>query len=108
MKTFLAIILLVFAIASGVLYYRDVLQRSERESKIEQEIRDLKNRKDQILKLDSIRSATEKRVYDSLSKILASRDARINQMELSIKKAHEEHEQLQKLYNSVRVAMPKF
>lgn len=104
MKALLIVIVIAFAAAAGVMAF---LQFQDR-SRIDQEIRDLKNRKHVIIKLDSLRDAIERKLYDSLSVEFSFRDRRIKTLEIDLLKTRKQNAELQKLYNSIRVDMPKF
>lgn len=104
MKALLIVILIAFAGAAGVMAF---LQFQDR-NRVDQEIRDLKNRKDVVIKLDSLRDAIERKLYDSLSVEFSTRDKKIKTLETDLLKTRQQNAELQKLYNSIRVDMPQF
>jgi uncharacterized protein HemX len=103
MKTLLIIIVVVFAGAAGAMAFFQFQQQA----KMEQQILDIKNRKDQVIKLDSLRDAIERKVFDSLSVEFDTRDKKIKTLENDLQKTRKDNAELHKLYNSIRVDMPQ-
>jgi len=104
MKILLIAIFVGFAVAGGVMAF---LQH-QKQIRIEQEIRDIKNRKDVRIKLDSLRDSIERKIFDSLYYEFTIRDKKIKSLEIDLIKTRKQNAELQKLYNSIRIDMPNF
>jgi hypothetical protein len=70
-------------------------------------VEELKNRKEKILNIDSLRSAIEVKILDSVRADLTRRDAEIEQLKKDIKTQRRKNEELTKLYYSLPVSMPE-
>lgn len=103
MRLFIVFICFIFLAAAGAMFYVNEQERQ----RVDQEIKELRTKKDQVLKLDSLRNAIEAAVSDSLKIKFAEQNKRIKAIETDLLKTRKENEELQKLYNSIDLNMPE-
>lgn len=100
MKIVLAIVVIIL-LAGGAFLYME-------KRKTDQAILDLKNRKDQTIKLDSVRTAIETKIFDSVAVVMGAQSKKIKVLESEQKRLRNDNAELQKKVNSIRVSMPEF
>lgn len=104
MRTLLILIVAVFGIGAGVFAFIE-MRKTE---KLEQRIKDVENRKETRIKLDSLRNAIEDHIRDSIAADLAPVLVRVKSLENQLAKQRQANEDLSKQFNALRVSMPEF
>ncbi len=68
----------------------------------------LYNQKQSLLSIDSIRSAIEKKIIDSVMLEFYKRDKLIKELERGIAKTRKQNEELEKRFQNITLDMPEF
>lgn len=94
--------ILAAVVIGGVLYVADYKE------KLEKKIEAIAARKTQIINADSLRSAIEAVIIDSLKVELAAQDAKIAAQDKLINQTRRKNEALQKRLDNIIVSLPDF
>jgi biopolymer transport protein ExbB/TolQ len=75
---------------------------------ISRQIEEIRLQKESTVNADSIASAIEKKIFDSLKVEFQKRDLEIQQLRKSVNKTRLQNEELTRRFNSANVNMPDF
>jgi predicted RNase H-like nuclease (RuvC/YqgF family) len=95
------VVLLAAIVLAGYMLVRHL-------QKMEQRMREIEERKVQIVNIDSITSVIERRLVDSLNTVVVNQDKKIDALRQDLTKTRRKNEALEKRFNDIVVTMPDF
>lgn len=95
------IVVVIAAAASGVV-------NSCKGKRLERELKRLETKEVKIINADSLRSAIESRILDSLNKKVDRQDAKIAELTKAQRVTRRQNEKLEKRLDDINIALPDF